>query len=275
MEGSGSRSEQMAHLYSLAHGWGYVARFATILLLALLLHRLARWAVRRFFHYALRTDRLVVSERRARTLEGILLGLTSFLTIMMASISLVLMLNIADANVLFPVLGLFSAGFGFAARPLVSDYLAGITLLFEYSYAFGEKVEIMEVMGTVESVGLRTTRLRADSGELFIVPNGDVRVIRNFSRGAFSPASVRVTVAPRDLRATVALLERVAQEAMERYPDDITEPPEIISETGELGAKTQLTLLARARYSHGAHLRRNLMADVHDALTLAEIEEIG
>ncbi len=264
--------EQLAALYSLTHWWGYVARLVTIVLLAIISMAVAQRVVRRFFRYALREDRIVVSERRARTLEGLLAGLATLIIIGVTIVWGLILLGIASPAVLFPVLGLFSAGFGLGARPLVSDYLAGITLLFEYSYAYGEKVEIMDVIGTVELVGLRTTHIRADSGELYVVPNGDVRVIRNFSRGAFSPASVRILIAPTDLKAAIAALEQVAVQTMERYGEELVEQPDIISETGELGAKTQLTLLVKARFAHGAMLRRHLLTDVHDALVSAGIE---
>lgn len=268
-----SWQEQLAILYSLEHWWGYMTRLVTILLVASMARRLARRLVRRFFRYAVRDNRLVVSERRARTLEDLLSSLSTFVIFLTAFSAIILALNVADANVLLPTLGLFSAAFGLGARPLVSDYLAGITLLFEYSYAFGEKVEILDVIGTVESVGLRTTKIRADSGELFIVPNGDVRVIRNFSRGAFSPASVRVVIRADDLSRAIEVLEAVGQEVAQQHAELLVGTPEVLSETGELGLTTQLTLVAKARFSHGAQLRRILLEAVHRALSESGIEE--
>jgi moderate conductance mechanosensitive channel len=273
MPQDGTWQEQLAILYSLDHWWGYLARFLTIIVVAFIAATIGRYMVRRVFRYAVYENRIVVSERRARTLEALLSSFVSF-TVILTAFLLILVLLGAPA-ILFPVLGLFSAGFGLGARPLVNDYLSGITLLFEYSYAFGEKVEILGVIGTVEMVGLRTTMIRADTGELYTVPNGDVRLIRNFSRGAFSPATVRVTVSPVDLAATIVALEKVADLAHERYGDELIARPEIISESGELGAKTQLTLVAKARFAHGAELRRQLMEDVHLALTEAGIQEVG
>jgi small-conductance mechanosensitive channel len=40
------------------------------------------------------------------------------------------------------------------ARPLISDVLTGIDLIFEDTYAFGEKVEIQGVEGVVEAVAV-------------------------------------------------------------------------------------------------------------------------
>ena len=239
--------------------WGIVIRFVAV------------WLVRRFFRYSIREDRLAFSERRARTLEGLLTGLTTFSVIVVAAIWAILSLGILHANVLFPVLGLFSAGFGLGARPLVSDYLAGLTLLFEHSYGFGDKVEILEVIGTVEHVGLRITEIRGDRGELFVVPNGDVRLIRNFSRGAFSLASVRVVVRATDLKRAIAVLEEVADHALALYKEELVSRPEVISEEGELGNETPLTLRVKARFGQGAQLRRHLLTDLNDAMSAAGI----
>ena len=87
-------------------------------------------------------------------------------------------------------MGLFSAGFGLGARPMVSDFLSGIGFMFEDTFDVSEKIEIPglpggSVMGLVEAVHLRTTVIRAMSGEPYIVPNGEIRVVRNFSRGDF------------------------------------------------------------------------------------------
>lgn len=259
-------------LYGLDHPWGYAIRITTVIILLLVGRALGvivvRWALRR----ARTSQRLVVSERRMATLDSLLVSTVTFFAIITALVSGLLWLG-ANSGILFPLLGLFGAGFGLGVRPLVSDYLAGFTLLFENSYAHGEKVEIMEVMGTVERVGIRTTLIRGDTGELFVVPNGDVRVIRNFSRGAFSMASVRVAVRSSDVVAALSVLDQVATQAANSYGEELVERPEVISETGDLGATTVLTVLAKARFAHGIYVRRALLTDVHNALAAAGIHE--
>lgn len=270
-------AEMIAQLYALDTWYGWIVRLLTIVLVTILLREFFLFLVNRIVDYAMQEERRspAMSERRAQTLRALSSSLVSFLLVVAALGSALVVLNIVSAAIVLPTLGLFSAGFGLGARPLVSDYLAGITLLFEYPYGFGEKVEISGVIGTVEQVDLRTTLIRADSGELFTVPNGDVRVIRNFSRGAFSPAGVRVTVAPADLGRALAVLDGVAEAAVERYPDELIERPEVISEDGLLGQHSTLTLLVKARFHQGALLRRRLMVDVHEALRRAEISEVA
>ena len=73
----------------------------------------------------------------------------------------------------------------------------------------------------------------------------------------------------------IAVLEQVAAQAIRSYGDELVERPEVISEHGELGATTKLTMIAKARFSHGAEVRRALLTDVHHALRAAGIHEAG
>jgi small-conductance mechanosensitive channel len=263
---------QLATFYSLDYWWGWVTRPLTILFLAIIFRWVAQRLVRRFFWIAFQTRRVKFGERRARTIESLLMGLTTMIVFIVALVVALAAIGARSDTMLFAI-GLFSAGFGLGARPLVSDYLAGITLIFENLYAFGEKVEIMDVIGTVERVGLRTTEIRADSGELYVVPNGDVRVIRNFARGAFSPATIKISVKPKDLEKALEVLEQFADTAQQRYGTEVIDHAEVISDSGELSSKVPLMLVVRAPFAHGAQMRRRLLADVHNVLADAGIEE--
>jgi small-conductance mechanosensitive channel len=209
-----------------------------------------------------------LSPRRSDTLKRLATHLTRAITI---GLTIIFILSIfVDSAGLFTFLGLFSAAFGLGARPLVSDYISGIVFIFEDQYNVGEKVEIFGIEGTVIDVNLRTTILRAPSGELFIIPNGEVRVIRNFGRGEFSLASVRVTIPSHQLDRAMALLEALAS----KLPDQISEliePPKILSEDGTLSSNVGLTIFAKARFTQGVEARRKLLRIVNETLASAEI----
>jgi small conductance mechanosensitive channel len=169
------------------------------------------------------------------------------------------------------MVGLLSAGFGLGARPLISDVLAGINLIFEDSYAVGEKVEMLGVEGVVEAVNLRTSWLRAPSGEVYIVPNGDVRLVRNFSRGSFSPANITIKMASVSLSRALSLLEELSNEAVVLLPN-LLEPWQVISESGSIGQVAELKLLARARFGKSAEMRPRMLALVQERLAQVGIE---
>jgi small conductance mechanosensitive channel len=205
---------------------------------------------------------------RRKTLQGVIAGLISVAALTIAVVaSLALFVGI-DRTVW--MVGLFSAAFGLGAHRLVADVVSGMTLIFEDTFAVGEKVQLQDVEGVVEAVNIRSTAIRAPSGELYRVPNGEVRVVRNFSRGSFSAANVAVTVPAAELEQALAVLGPLGQEAVLRLPD-LLEPWMVISETGVLTETTQLTLVAKARFGRAAELRPQLLAFVQEHLSEAGI----
>jgi small conductance mechanosensitive channel len=76
---------------------------------------------------------------------------------------------------------------GFGAQSIVRDGLAGFFILFENQFGVGDTIEITTsagaVPGKVEGLTLRVTSLRAFDGTLHMVPNGNILVVSNKSRG--------------------------------------------------------------------------------------------
>ena len=210
-----------------------------------------------------------LSPRRSDTVKGLAIHLTRAIIVLVSGI-FILSLFVNSAG-LFTFLGLFSAAFGLGARPLVQDYISGVVFIFEDQYNVGEKVEIFGIEGTVIDVNLRTTVLRAPSGELFIIPNGEVRVVRNFGRGEFSLATVRLVVRSSQLEQALAVLEALAPTLPSQIAE-LKEPPRILSEDGNLSDRVGLTVFAKAHFSQGVEARRKLLQIVQDALAKAEID---
>lgn len=78
--------------------------------------------------------------------------------------------------------GVIGVALGLGAQTIVRDILAGIFMLVEDQYGVGDQVEMLEVSGTVENVGLRITTVRAADGTLWYLRNGEVLKIGNKSQ---------------------------------------------------------------------------------------------
>jgi len=197
---------------------------------------------------------------RLKTLQALFsnaISILAFLVAMLTSLTL-----FVSADTLLWVVGLFSAAFGLGARPFISDFLTGITFIFEDTFDVGDKIEIplfpQRVEGIVEEVNLRVTHIRGMDGELFTLPNGDIRLVRNFSRGDSSPTSVTLKIAASDLSKTLEHLESLSEKAMTLLPN-LIEPWQIISQSGELGEEAELTILVKAKFGKGAETRTRLL----------------
>jgi len=210
----------------------------------------------------LRPGRAPLSERRRVTLRYLIRSLMDGLAVLITI--LVVLSMFVEPSALITAVGLFSAGIGFAARPYISDFLGGIVLLFEDQFALGDKVEIGDrtVVGVVERVSLRTTQIRGESGELWIVPNGDVRTIRNFTRASFSPANIKLTVPTARLDEVLGLLANLIADP----GPEVIAPPEIISAEGAIGETTELILKVKARYGHSPLVRQRLLEQLQPLL---------
>ena len=201
---------------------------------------------------------------RQRTVHGLIANTMSLLVFILAI--LIALGQFVEADTLIWMVGLFSAAFGFSVRPVLSDFLAGISFIFEDTFDVGEKVELMEVEGIIEQVTLRATLLRAPTGELYVVPNGDIRLIRNFSRGRFSSVTIKLKVASDDLSRALEVLEALGEQAVVELPN-LLEPWQILSETGAIGESAELTLMSKARFGRAAEMRPRLLAFVQERLS--------
>lgn len=166
-------------------------------------------------------------EKKANTLIGILKSVTKYLVYLIMGISILDALNIPTQPILATA-GLGGIAIGFGAQSLVRDVFTGFFILFEDQYSVGDYVTITGITGTVEDMGLRTTRLRSFNGDLHIIPNGEVKTVTNVSRGN-SLAVVDVSVAyESDHGKAMEVLASLTKDYYEKNKNKVTEKPQVL-----------------------------------------------
>jgi small conductance mechanosensitive channel len=78
--------------------------------------------------------------------------------------------------------GILGLTISLGAQTLIKDVIGGMTILLEDEYRVGDQIIIGSVSGEVERITLRRTDVRDVEGRLFMVPNGEVRVVANETR---------------------------------------------------------------------------------------------
>jgi small-conductance mechanosensitive channel len=158
----------------------------------LLLARFATWSGRKITERidaaATDLDALVRSEaaKHRRAVGQVLTWLSMALIWSVAGVLILERLGVPVSSMIASA-AVIGAALGFGAQQVVRDLLAGIFIVAERQYGYGDMVHISAVgfegaTGTIEEVALRTTRLRTLNGEVVIVPNGLIVGVTNLSR---------------------------------------------------------------------------------------------
>jgi small conductance mechanosensitive channel len=124
--------------------------------------------------------------QRAQTIGSLLTSLVSVVVVVIVIIYVLKYMNVDVAPLLTSV-GILGVAIGFGAQQLIRDFLAGIFITIEDQYGIGDVIVTSEVIGTVESVGLRITRVRAEDGAIWYLRNGEILRVGNRSQGDYVP----------------------------------------------------------------------------------------
>lgn len=175
---------------------------------------------------------LVNAERRkqrSQAIGSVLRSVASFVILGTAALTVLSVLQINLAPLLASA-GVAGVAIGFGARNLVTDFLSGVFMILEDQYGVGDLIDAGEASGTVIEVGLRVTKLRGDSGEIWYVRNGEVKRIGNLSQG-WATAVVDAQVgAGEDLVRARAVIAATASEMAKEDPWDekLWEPVQVL-----------------------------------------------
>jgi moderate conductance mechanosensitive channel len=131
-------------------------------------------------------------ERRVQRANTIGSLLNSVAGVLIAVITIMYVLRYLDVDIapLLTSVGILGVAIGFGAQQLIRDFLAGIFITIEDQYGIGDIIETSEVVGKVESMGLRITRVRSEDGAIWYLRNGEILRVGNRSQGNYvAPAS--------------------------------------------------------------------------------------
>ncbi|MCW2572154.1 MAG: MscS Mechanosensitive ion channel [Frankiales bacterium] len=243
------------------------ARIALIVVLAVLLRALLNRAIRRLvtgaaegtvpvvlrpLHERARGRLLeatpMLSERRRQRAETIGSVLRSVASLVVFSVAGAMVLSELSFN-LGPVLasaGIVGVAVGFGAQNLIKDFLNGMFMILEDQYGVGDVIDAGEATGTVEAVGLRSTRLRDVNGTVWHIRNGEIVRVGNKSQG-WARAVLDIPVAwDTDVPHVRDVVKQAADEVWqdEDWSDKITEEPEVwgIEDMGASGLVIRLAV---------------------------------
>jgi moderate conductance mechanosensitive channel len=149
--------------------------------------------------------------KRADTLAAVIIHTAEFGLLTVGALLVLSELGFKLAPLLTG-LGIGGLALGLGAQSLVRDMINGIFILVENQYGRGDLISVAGVQGWVEEVNLRRTVIRDADGTVFSIPNGEVKVSGNLTRG-YSGINLLVPVAgASDLDRAMVLIDEVGQD---------------------------------------------------------------
>ena len=151
-------------------------------------------------------------DRRAETIRRLVKTTGTVLIIVTATLMILDRLGI-DIRPILASVGVLSLALGLGAQTLVKDVIGGIFIIVEDQFNVDDVIEFGDIVGTVEDMTLRATKVRDTNGTLYIIPNDELRVIANRTKG-WSRATVDITVPyTQNVESVYEALENVKEKA--------------------------------------------------------------
>lgn len=226
-------------------------RIIFILLFGIVAYFLLRYLINVLTDYIQTLDKEENSEFDSRT-QTVLRFVRSIGVVVIITMTLLTALGEMNINIapLIASVGVAGLALGLGAQTLVKDAISGLFILLEDQYHVGDSIEVQGIGGTVEHLGLRTTHLRDLNGTLHIVPNGDIRVVSNYTNSwsrvrlelmiPYEEDFGRIIALLRELLAQIELEESIEAQLLEKFT--ITGPEDL----GEWGVKIRILAKAQA-----------------------------
>jgi len=162
--------------------------------------------------------------------------------------------------------GVVGIAVGFGAQTIVKDFLTGLFLIAEDVVSVGDNVRIGEAAGVVETMTVRTIRLRSANGTLHIFPYSEAQVIHNRTK-IFSSYLFEIVVNYEcDLDRALEVMRRVGEALAidPAFKGQITRPFEVmgVDKLAPAGAtlKARVTTEPQAQWRVGREYNRRLKA---------------
>jgi moderate conductance mechanosensitive channel len=162
--------------------------------------------------------------QRARTLGPLLTSATRYMMAFLVAVVVLQQIGI-DVRALLVSAGVVGVAIGLGAQSLIRDVIMGFFILLENLIAVGDVIEVGQHTGVVESVGLRVTKIRKFSGELRIVPNGELTAFGHHTAG-WARLVVEVSIDyAEDVDRALRVLGEVGKALVAAHPPMLLEPP--------------------------------------------------
>ena len=146
-----------------------------ILLVSIFLSSISKKIIYKIFNFG-----SLINEGKKKSVANLVNNIVKILIFLIAIVTILDIYGI-DTKSLVASLGVVSLVAGLALQDLLKDFIVGISILLEGQFSIGDWVSINGFKGEVIPSNLRTTKLRAYTGEIKYIANRNITEVTNYS----------------------------------------------------------------------------------------------
>lgn len=195
-----------------------------ILIIALIVIRVGKKLIIRLFSGNANNRPTQLTKRREKTLRKLVQNALQYVVWFIAIVMILQEGFNLPIGSLIAGAGVVGLAIGFGAQNLVRDLLSGFFIIFEDQFSVGDYVYTSDVEGTVEEIGIRTTKILAWTGEMHIVPNGNITQVTNYSvHNGLAIVDINIPYEA-DIVHAENIIEQIIQDLPGKYEEIVTTP---------------------------------------------------
>ena len=260
-------SERIWNYLSSQELWDFVMvasiKITAIIIVSYLVILIGKKLITRIFNLRMKTP-INQSERRSRTIVKLLHSVLSYVVYFSAIIAILSALKIQVMGLLAGA-GIAGLAIGFGAQSLVKDVITGFFIILEDQFGVGDYIRLNAAEGTVVEIGLRTTKIIGSTGEQYIIPNGLITDVINYSVNN-SKAIIDMQVG---IDADIEKVENLVTDYLKTLPeqfDELINVPTFLGVQNVVGTEVTIRIIAETKPLQHYGIARVIRRDVKDLL---------
>jgi small conductance mechanosensitive channel len=237
-----------------------------IILISIITYQILKGIIKKIFKFKTKG----LDKKRLNTIQMLFINIAKVFIIVIA-LMLILDVYHIDTKSILASLGVFTAVLALALQDILKDFVAGVTIMLEGQFRVGDTVTVSGFKGEVISLSLKSTRIRAYTGEIKILANRNITEVTNHTLDN-SLAVVDVGVA---YEADLVKVEKVLTKLCERLSkelDNLIGPLELLGVTTLGPASITYRITAPTVTNKQYEIQRKVLREVKLELDKNEIE---
>lgn len=191
-------------------------RIVLIIILAYIFKYLGNRLINAIFKDRKNLPIKLTTNRREQTLKNLSSNVLSYIIVFIVIMMILDTFHVPIKTMLAGA-GVAGLAIGFGAQSLVRDVIAGFFIIFEDQFSVGDYIETDKIEGDVEIIGLRTTKLRSFYGQTYVIPNGKIEIVTNYSvSNGFAMVEINVPYET-DILKVEKIVDKILKTLPEKY----------------------------------------------------------